>query len=193
MSTESPLLDWMNKAATAGWTPPPKLDRLETLANTAGGTHANMIAAHGQEREAQGRALRALVKAVQPALRAITSPMVIDFGGLVKLGLPTMVAADHVEGQFLRLGESTSGPKRTLYLDAAGLLWWANYDKRRWENITPEEAAAAAVWPVEAWVGLLSMACDAAAEGRAKKGTQAARKRAEQLGALAVLLDALAK
>lgn len=169
----------------------PNLDKLEALANVAGGTHANMLAAHGQEREAQGPVLRALVKAVSPALRAITSPMVIDFGG-VKLRLGDAAALDHVEGKFIRLGEPTSGIKRALYLDAAGLLWWANYDKGQWESVLPEQAAAAAVWPIEAWVGLLSMACEAAAEGRAKKGAQMARKRAEQLGALAVLLDAIA-
>lgn len=167
------------------------LETLETRTNVAGGTHANMVAAHGKEREAQGVVLRALVKAVSPALPAITSTMIIDFGG-VPLELPKGGRNNKVEAKLIRLGESTQGIKRTLYLDAAGLLWWANYDRGKWESVLPEEAAAAAVWPVEAWVGLLSMACEAAAEGRAKKGTQAARKRAAQLSALAVLLDAIA-
>lgn len=165
-------------------------DRLELVANLAGGVHTNMVVAHGKEREAQGAALRALVRAVKPALLAITSTMTIDFGG-AKLGLPTMVAADHVTGRFVRLGDPTRGVHRTLYLDDAGSLWWANRDQQRWETVTPEEAAAVAVWPIEGWVGLLAMACEAAAEGKAKKGAAAARRRTEQLGALATLLDAI--
>lgn len=166
------------------------LEKLEARANVAGGVRANMIAAHGAEREAQGVVLRALVKAVLPALPALVTSMIVTFGD--DLVLPRGGRAAAVEGNFFRLGDPTLGIHRTLYLDAAGLLWWANRDAGRWESVLPEEAAASAVWPIEAWIGMLSIACEAASEGRMRKGAQKARKRAEQLGALAVLLDVIA-
>lgn len=155
------------------------MSKLKESADAAAGAHEGMRKAYAEERDAQARALHALVEAVRPALPALVSPMVID-------------VVDHapVHGSFYRLGARKGEVERALYLDAQGTLWWFGAEgAKRWQEVTPDEAAQAAVWPVEGWVGQLALSCDAAAKGRAVKGKEAAERRASKLWALHVLLE----
>lgn len=156
--------------------------KLEQVAGEAARAHEGMHKAYGEERDAQGRALHALIEAVRPALPALVSTMVIDVGGFPP-----------VHGSFYRLGppkgggEGLDGMARSLYLDAQGNLWWF---AAAWKQVTPDEAAQAGLWPIEGWVGQLALSCEAAAKGRAVKGKEAAERRATKLWALHVLLEA---
>lgn len=156
-----------------------KTDKLEQASGEAARAHEGMRKAYAEERDAQARALHALVEAVRLALPALVSPMVID-------------VVDHVpvNGSFYRLGARKGEVERALYLDAQGTLWWfGTEDAKRWQPVTPSEAARAAVWPIEGWVGQLALSCDAVGKGRATKGKEAAERRASKLWALHVLLE----
>lgn len=155
---------------------------LEAAAFAADAAHRNMRMAHVDERIAQADALNALLYAVAPALPALVSPFSIDLGDEAPL----------VKGNFYRLGVPTHADRKglsALYVDAAGMLWWRDPESRAWSEVTVEVATRCAVWPIEAWVGQLAMSCEAVANGRAKRGTTAAKRRAAKLRALAVLLD----
>lgn len=157
------------------------LDKLQESAGAAAGAHEGMRKAYAEERDAQARALHSLVEAVRPALPALVSPMKID-----------IVGCEVVSGSYYRLGPPKQQGDRwvpSLYLDAHGTLWWSNPEGKRWEQVTPDEAAQAAVWPIEGWVGQLALSCEAAAKGRAVKGKEAAERRASKLWALHVLLE----
>ena len=154
-------------------------DKLRRSAGEAAGAHEGMRKAYAEERDAQARALHSLVEVVRPALPALVSSMVID-------------VVDHapVRGSFYRLAARKGELERALYLDAQGALWWFGAEgAKRWQQVTPDDASQAGIWPIEGWVGQLALSCEAAAKGRAAKGKEAAERRASKLWALHVLLE----
>lgn len=149
-----------------------------TLAKNAGSaaaTVARMRDAFADEATGQEAALVALRDAVWPALDAITTATTFEREFLTT-------------HRCIRLGDDRTG-NRTLYLRDDGQFLLSTDESVA--EVETKVAASMGIWPIEGWVGMLALKCDAVAEGMATKRAAAATKRAELLKALAIILGSL--
>lgn len=152
---------------------------LAKSAVSAATTVARMREAFSDEATGQEAALEALRDAVWPALEAITSTTTIAGSG----------GGERYVGKLIRLGTNRAQDFE-LYLSGKGVFVLATpFSGIR--EVGAREAATACIWPIEGWVGMLAMRCEAVAEGTANKRANEAKRRGELLKSLAVILGSL--